>query len=339
MKRLLLLLLGLAAPLQAQSNATLKRAVDAGAALEYPNALRFTRAAIGERLTVPDLRIAYQLLGTTYAAMDSGVQAQDAFRQLILLDPEFDFDATATSPKITAQFGLALAQVLVVRHLATDSVRTAFVAGRSQMSFRFVLTQRSRIVARLTGPGGSVTVDSSVSDPGTIRVLWNGLLAGGMAPASGRYRFTVQATSLGDQYAAEFPIQIDVAPVDTAPHLLSLAGYDTLPTMVMPPRSFKPLGVAALLTGVLGGGALALENSRMGSTRHREFAIGAGATLLVGLVSSFGHPVLEPSEANIRYNTLIRDQLARTNQQIAAANQMRRREVELTVTPAAAVAP
>ena len=145
-----LVLLVAAVPAGAQANATLKRALEASDTLDYPTALRLTRLAIGERLAPQDLETAYQLLGTTYAAMDSGAQAQDAFSQLILLDPEFEFDAARVSPKITAQYALALAEVLVVRHLATDSV--TFVAGRGQASFRYLLTQRARVVTRIEGP-------------------------------------------------------------------------------------------------------------------------------------------------------------------------------------------
>lgn len=328
-----------AAPLGAQANATLKRAIDAGNALEYPSALRLARAAIAERLTAPDLALAYQLLGTTYAAMDSGAQAQDAFRQLVLLAPEFDFDASNVSPKITAQYGLALAQVLVIRHLGMDSTSATFVAGRSLMVFRFVLTQRARILARLVGPGGSVTLDSSVVDPGTVRLTWNGLLADRVAPRAGRYRLTLHATSTGNDFAAELPLAIQVAPVDTAPHLLHLEGYDSLPEMVTPARNFRPLGVAALVGGIVAAGTLATDNGTIGSAPRRELTIGVGGTLLAGLVASFGHPVKVPSEANIRYNHLITDQLARQNQQIAAANVLRRQEVQLTVAPAPPGAP
>lgn len=335
----LALCLGGASALSAQSNATLKRAADAGAALEYPTAIRLAKAAIAERLTAADLRIAYQLLGTTYAAIDSGAQAQDAFGQLILLDPEFEFDAATVSPKITAQYALAMAQVLVVRHLATDSATTMFVAGRTVMTFRFVLTQRARIVTRIVGPAGTAVLDSSVADPGVVRVNWNGLLAGRVAPTAGRYRLTVQATSTGDQFAAELPLAVGVAPVDTTPHLAHLEGYDSLPTMVVPPRSFRSLGVTALLTGVIGGGALALENGALGRASGRELTIGASATMVLGIIAGFGHPVAVPSEANIRYNQLIRDQLARTNQQIADANRQRQQEVQLTVVANPPTAP
>lgn len=341
MRRLLLVaaLCGTGAPLAAQANATLKRAVDAGTSLEYPTALRLARAAIQERLTAADLKVAYQLLGTTYAAMDSGAQAQDAFRQLVLLDPEFEFDASNISPKITAQYGLALAQVLVVRHLGMDSASATFVAGRSLMAFKFVLTQRARILTRLVGPAGEVTLDSSVVDPGTARITWNGLLAGGVAPTAGGYRLTIKASSTGNEYSAELPLTIQVAPVDTAPHIAHLEGYDSLPEMVTPARNFRPLGVAAIVTGAIAAATINTDNGSIGNVSRRELKIGASATLLLGLVASFGHPVQVPSEANIRYNHLIADQLVRQNQQIAAANIVRRQEVQLTVAPARVAAP
>lgn len=339
MKRLLLavaLLLPIAGPAHGQANATLKRAVDAGDALDYATALRLARGAITERLTAPDLTIAYRLLGTTYAAMDSSVQAQDAFSQLILLDPEFEFDAARISPKITGQFALALAEVLVVRHLATDSA--SFVAGRAQAFFRFAVTQRARVVSRISGPGGSITLDSAVIDPGTVRVGWSGLLAGGAAPSGGVYRLAVEARSSGSVFRAELPFTVQVSAVDTLDHLARLEGYDTLPEMVLPARSFRPLGVATLVTGLVVGGSLALENGALGGgLSRRAVTIGGSAAMLAGLFASFGRPVAIPSEANIRYNRLIGDLLARQNEQIAQANQLRRQQVQLTVHAASSV--
>ncbi|MFI5234970.1 MAG: hypothetical protein ACHQXA_04610 [Gemmatimonadales bacterium] len=334
--RRLCLALGLllaAVPIRAQANATLKRAVDAGDGLEYATALRLARAAIGERLTPPDLKIAYRLLGTTYAAMDSSAEAQDAFSQLILLDPEFDFDAARVSPKITGQYALALAEVLVVRHLAVDSA--AFIAGRAETFLRFTLTQRARVVARIEGPAGAVTIDSSVVDPGTVRMGWNGLLAGGGAPAAGAYRFVVEARSTGTQFSAQLSLTIATGAVDTVAHLARLEGYDPLPETVLPPRSFRPLGVAALLTGLVAGGSLALENSDLGGgVSRRALTIGGLTAMLAGLFASFDRPVAVPSEANIRYNQLIRDLLTRQNEQIAQGNRLRQQQVELTITSA-----
>ena len=122
--------------------------------------------------------------------------------------------------------------------------------------------------------------------------------------------------------------------VDTLPMLTKLPGYDPLPETVTPPRSLRPFGLASLLTGLMAGGALALENGDLTGGSRREVAIGAGAVLAVGLAASLGRAAPVPSEANIRYNQLVRDQLARQNQQVAETNTLRRREVELTVSVA-----
>ena len=331
------LLLALAAPLAGQADATLKRAVDAASGLDYPTAIRLARQALDDHLTAADQKVAFRLLGTSYAAMDSGAEAQEAFGQLIVIDPDFDFDAASVSPKITGQYALALAEVLVVRHLSADSVR--FVAGREQMNLRYTLTQRARVVVRIEGPDGAVRLDSSLVDPGTVRVAWNGLLADGRPPSGGTYRLVVEARSAGDQFAADLPLRIVAGTVDTLPALTHLPGYDTLPTTVVPPRSFKPLGIASLLTGLVAGSALALENGDLSGGSRREVTLGGGAALALGLVASLSRPAPVPSEPNIRYNTLVHDQLARQNQQIAQANVLRRQQVELDVSPAPRAAP
>jgi hypothetical protein len=44
-------------------------------------------------------------------------------------------------------------------------------------------------------------------------------------------------------------------------------------------------------------------------------------------------PAPVPAEANILYNSLVREQLARRNSEIAAENAARRRQVKLAVIP------
>ena len=108
---------------------------------------------------------------------------------------------------------------------------------------------------------------------------------------------------------------------------------------VTPARNFRPLGIAAIVSGLIAAGTINTDNGAIGTVSRRELKIGASATLLVGLVASFGRPVQVPSDANIRYNHLIADQLVRQNQQIAAANILRRQEVQLTVAPAPVTPP
>src|SRR5881296_242050 len=98
---LLALLLLCAASLRAQTvqNATLRRAQQAFDNLDYRQALTVEQAALRERLTGYERARAYELLGFTYSGMDSILRGVDAFKQVILLEPERELDPTKTSSK------------------------------------------------------------------------------------------------------------------------------------------------------------------------------------------------------------------------------------------------
>src|SRR2546425_6090906 len=118
------------APCIAQTiqNPTLRRAQQAFDNLDYRQALTAGQAALRERLTGYERARAYELLGFTYSGMDSILRGVDAFKQVILLEPERTLDPNRTSPKALSAFQVALTQVLVVRQLVVDSV--AFVGGQ-----------------------------------------------------------------------------------------------------------------------------------------------------------------------------------------------------------------
>jgi hypothetical protein len=52
-------------------------------------------------------------------------------------------------------------------------------------------------------------------------------------------------------------------------------------------------------------------------------------------VMTLRKPAPRPAEANILYNRLLRDQIARRNQDIANENLARRQQVQLTMVPLA----
>ncbi|HEV7365537.1 MAG TPA: tetratricopeptide repeat protein [Gemmatimonadales bacterium] len=327
---LVLSLSGLRSPLVAQDNPTLRRAGQAYNNLSFAQAITLVRQASRERLGSDDQARAYELLGFSYASLDSTRQATEAFKQALLLNPDRALDAARVSPKITSAFALALAQVLVLRDLRIDT--SEFVAGVGSLPIRFTVTRTARLRTRLVGPGGEITVDSALGE-GAVRLHWNGLLAGGQPPARGVYRVIVEASAGRDSYAASLPLRIDAGAVDTLPHLKSLPGYDLLPETVVPPRSWKPVGLALMATSVALGSSLALESSKLGGGGRREIlTIGTGAAL-VGLLATMKKPAPVPARANILYNSLVREQLARQNAEIAAENAARRRQVKLAIVP------
>lgn len=322
--------LGVLTPLTAQTSSTLSRAGQAYRNLSYVEAIKLARQASRERLGAEDQARAYELLGFAYASLDSTRQATEAFKQALLLNPDRGLDAGRISPKITSAFALALAQVLVLRDVRVDT--TEFVAGSGTLPIRFTVTRTARLRTRLVGPGGAVTVDSALGE-GPVRLAWNGLLSNGQPPVRGAYRVIIEANAGRDSYAASVPLWIEAGAVDTVAHLKALPGYDLLPETVMPARSWKPVGLALMATSLALGGSLALESSKLGGGGRREIlTIGAGAAL-VGLLATVKKPAPVPAEANILYNSLVREQLARRNAEIAAENATRRRQVKLGIVP------
>jgi hypothetical protein len=318
------------AALVAQTNPTLRRASQAYNNLAYSEAVVLARQAFRERLGPEDQARAYDLLGFSYASLDSTRQATEAFKQALLLNPDRALDAGRISPKITSAFALALAQVLVLRDLKVDSAE--FIAGAGVLAIRFTVTRTARLRTRLVGPGGEITVDSAMGE-GPVLLRWNGLLSNGRPPVQGNYRLIVEASAGRDSYAASVAMRIDPGSVDTLKHLTSLPGYDLLPETVVPPRSWKPIGLALMATSAALGGSLALESSKLGGGGRREIlAIGSGAAL-VGLLATVKKPAPVPARANILYNSLVREQLAKRNAEIAAENALRRRQVKLAVVP------
>jgi len=331
----LALLAGLAAPAvagaQAVQNATLRRAQQAYDNLEYRQVVSLAQAALRERLTGPERARAYELLGFTYGALDSILKAVDAFKQVVLIDPERQLDPNRVSPKAYSAFDVALRQVLLVRQLRVDS--TSFVGGRGAVPIRFTVTQPARVVTRAIGTsGGSYVIDSGAWN-GQVNLSWPARLANGDPVPAGNYTVVVEARLGQNAFSASQPIRVSHGSVDTLQSLTSLPGYQYLPETEVPPQSWRPLGLAFLYTGGALIGTLGLESSSLGSGSKRELAVVGGAALVTGFVMTLRKPAPRPAAANILYNRLLRDQIARRNQDIAKENVARRQQVQLTLVP------
>lgn len=314
--------------LAAQESVALRRASAAYRDLDYGDAIVLCKQALRDRLRGADQERAYEILGFSFAALDSARQATDAFAQLVLLSPDRELDPARISPKITSLFAVARAQVLVVRRFEVDSAR--IVAGVQFLPLSFTVTRAARVRARIVGGGREALLDSSRVE-GTVRLQWNGMMADGLPPASGNYRLVVEATAGRDSYAASLPLRIDAGAVDTLAHLSALAGYDLLPETVVPPRSWRPFALASLAAGVVAGTSVALESGQLGGGGRRELLGVSVGTMTLGLLASLKRPAPVPAPANVRYNALVRDQLARQNAELAAQNAARRRQVQLTI--------
>ncbi len=319
------------AALSAQEHPFVFRAQQAYEALDFSAAIANARSALQQRLSREDRILAYELLGFSYGALDSTRQAVEAFRQLIFLDPDREPDVERVSPRITSLYASALGQVLVVRRVRVDS--TSFIAGQGYVPIRFEVTRAARAVTRVIGGGLDLVIDSSLVVAGETQVLWNALTVSGEPVTAGTYQIVVTVIEGSNEFGAPIDLALTHAPVDTVAHLTSLPGYSEQPEFETPPRNWQPLGIALLYTGLAGGAAVALESPNLEVGERKELAGVSLLTLIAGVALSLKKPDPVPVEANILYNQLLREELARRNAEIAQQNEERRRQVMLTVAP------
>ena len=317
---------------QTVQNATLRRAQQALNNLDFRQALSAGQAALRERLTGFERARAYELLGFTYSGMDSILRAVDAFKQVILLEPERDLDPTRTSPKALSAFQVALTQVLVIRQLHVDSV--SFVGGQGVVAVRYTVTQPARVVTRVLGGGAqtSLRIDSTVAS-GQVNIRWPARLASGDPVAAGDYNVVVEATVGQNNFSTSQAIRVTHGAVDTLPHLTSLPGYTDLPETEVPPKSWKPMGLALVYTGIALAGTSAFSSGDLGKTSLREGSMIGGGVILAGFIMTLRKPAPQTARGNVLYNQLLREQISRRNTEIAQENTRRRQQVALRVVP------
>ena len=317
---------------QNAQNATLRQALAAYDNLDIPRAIALARQALSQRLGGDDQARAWELLGFAYSASDSLLKAVDAFKQAILIDPDRQLDPAKISPKITSSFMLALAQVLVVRQLQVDSATFVAGVGQGGVPIRFTVTSPARVRTRAVSGPTSVLIDSSIAT-GQVNLRWPARLANGDPVPPGNYLIIVDAAAGQNTFSASQPVRITQGQVDTLPWLDKMPGYDYLPETEYPPQSGRPLAQALMYGGAAIGGTVVLRNNDLGSGgTGPALAVSAGA-LISGFLMSLKKPSAQPARANILYNRLLRDQLARRNADIARENQTRRQQVRLTVVP------
>ena len=315
---------------QTVQNATLRRAQQAFDNLDYRQALTVGQAALRERLTGYERARAYELLGFTYSGMDSILRGVDAFKQVILLEPERELDPSKTSSKALSAFQVALTQVLVIRQLHVDSV--TFIGGQGAVAVRYTVTQPARVVTRVVSGQTSLKIDSTVAS-GQVNIRWPARLPSGDPVPAGDYNVIVEAAIGQNNFATSLPIRISHGAVDTLPHLTSLPGYTYLPETEVPPKSWRPMGLASVYTGAALAGTAALSNGNLGSTSLREGGIIGAGLLVAGFVMTLKKPAPQPARGNILYNQLLREQISRRNTEIAQENTRRRQQVALSVVP------
>ena len=312
-------------------NATLRRAVQSAENLNLPQAITLANQALTQHLNASDQERAYSLLGDAYSNQPDGFdKAMNAFRQVLLIDPERTLDPNRTATKTLVAFNMALSTMLLVRGVTVDSAN--FVVGQGAVPIHFTVTSPARVHVKAVSAKTTVNIDSSIAN-GTVNVRWSGTLPSGDPVPPGDYTIVVDAAAQQNTFSAGQRVHVGAGSVDTLSHLTEMPGYTKLPSTEVPPRSWRPLGVAFLYAGIAGAGTLALENSQLGSANRRELSLVAVGVLATGVVMMLKKPAPVPAQGNVLYNRLLDEQLIRRNADIAQQNVTLRRQVRLTVTP------
>ncbi len=318
--------------LTGQQDADVARAQEAYEALDFRSVIPAARRALAKpNLPVADRIVAYELLGFTYGVLDSNVQAVDAFRSLIFLDPDREPDAIRVTPRITSLYASALGQVLVVRGVRIDS--STFIGGSMALPVRFALSRPGSVVMRVQGEGHRARVDSIGVVDGETILHWDLMDLDSLLVPPGTYEVVLDARFGADRYSTRKSFVVRHQPVDTIPHLSSHPDRDTLPELTQPDRDWKPLGLATLYTAFASGASLALENTTLGSPARREIGGVAFVAIVTGFVMSLKKPDPIPVPGNVLYNQLLREDLARLNADRAAENEVKRRQTLVTIVP------
>ena len=315
----------------APQNATLKKAVQAYDNLNLPQAITLAQQAIAQRLSAGDQERAYTILGSAYSNQPDGFdKAINAFKQVLLINPERTLDPNRTPTRTLVAFNMALSTILLVRELKVDS--SSFVVGSGAVPIRFTVTSPARVRVRAVSGKTSLLIDSIIAN-GTVNLRWSAVLPSGDPAPAGDYTIVVDANAEQNSFSAAQRVHVAAGAVDTLAHLLSMPGYSLLPETEIPPRSWRPFGIAVLYGGIAAAGTLALENGQLGSANRRELGLVGMGALVTGFVMMLKKPSPVPAQGNILYNRLLGEQLTRRNADIGQQNVALRRQVRLTVTP------
>ncbi len=321
---------GTSSSLHAQDNLRVRSARAAFDQFDFSLAIVLAQEALAQPLSNADEITALEVLGFSYGSLDSLSRAVAVLSDLIVLDPDREPDQSRFPPRLINLYSQALAQVLVVRHVSIDSAQV--VAGQGTVPIRFEVSRPSWATVRVIGGGINTLVDSQLVEPGPIRVDWNPETPAGDPIRAGSYQFIITAIEGNNQFQAPATVAVSHGAVDTLRHVDNMAGFIKQPEMEIPPRDWRPLGIASIFTGVMTGAALALQNSALGGAK-REIVTVSIASLITGLVLSLKKPDPRPVPSNVLYNQLLDQMVDDRNAQIAQENANRRRQVVLIIQP------
>jgi hypothetical protein len=294
--------------------------------LEFDRAAGLLRRATdsGARLTPDELARGLAYLGATEVFREQLDSAHAVFGRLVRLDPRHRIDGLIFPPEVTNVFERVRRQVRAIAVTLPDSA--TFRAGQPGLVLDLFPSALHQIRVEIQHPDGSVarTVYSGLIGD-SLRVEWDGRVAGGAPLPPGRYvlAFSSLDGAGGLIRVIRVPLSVALTLGDTLPH--PLAPPDSL---LLPERGPTGPALRALIGGLAVGLAVAIAPSVVASEADlspTRFLVGASVSM--ASVSTFfalrpGRPLANNITANDRARATWRlevDRVAQHNEALRRA--------------------
>ncbi len=312
--------------------ATARRQADAAADLvrrgrvasgnrDYGNAVSLLRQAlspaVAEQLQPEQLAEALAYLGAAETLRGARNSGAAVFRALAIREPRYRVDDQAFPPQVTQVARSARTQVFAVRVALPRAA--AFRLGQGELPVSLQASAPHEVTAEVLHRDGRpvrTLYVGMLADSLVLRwdgrdssgfLVWDGRDPTGVVTAPTGYQVVVTSRSVAGQVVrrVHVPLELDAYPQDTLPH--PATPHDSL---YLPTRLERGPGLEALVTGVIGGAAIALLPSAMAQGSElstARFAVGGAISVagIVGLVARFPGRSLR---GNIRSNEAIREE-------------------------------
>lgn len=318
-----------AAPVRAQAPDSLVRAgVRAYRDLDFDLAAGYLHRALTLLAARPDTARrteALVYLGATDVFRDQPDSARSVFRQLVTLDPRYRIDGLIFPPQVTTAFdavrratpATAVALPSRTRFSAGEGALTGSIFGSTYHQIRVEVQARDASVVRHVYAG-------PVSD--SLALAWDGRATTGMPVETGRYFLAVTSLDSAGSPARILRLPLDVTTVPT----------DTL-LPPLPPQLVPEGSRSRALTSLLGGLAIGTAVTLLPSAFVSDASPGAGRFVIGGAVA-IGSVVgflsgrrNETRMSAVAVNDSLRAAWQQRTAAVAAENQRRRRDAQITV--------
>lgn len=254
--------------------------------------------------------------------------SDEAFRDLVLLDPRYRLDPGIFPPRVRAAFA-SVRQTTKATDVEWPRAGT-IVAGKEHLRGLVFVSSPHLVAVRLGGPHDEVVrtlFDGPIDDSAAF--TWNGLNDRGAPVEDGTYHLDV--VSLAAPHVPLRSVRIPLRVAVSRPDTLPLPPSTPPTSLLRPERTGSGPALAFLVPGLAVGTAL-IAPAAAGSGGAKGLRIaGGGVAVTAGVIGYLLHRPGRPMPANVAANDSVRVAWAVKLARAHAVNAARRAIVRITV--------